>query len=72
MVTVFRSARRTGDHRSWSGAMTVSERAPYRRCCHVVTHGGLTPAALVNMRSSIAKIAFLPADIRTATQEREA
>ena len=31
-------------------------------------HGGLTPAALVNMRSPIAKIAFLPADARTATR----
>jgi hypothetical protein len=31
-------------------------------------HGGLTLAALVNMRSPIAKIAFLPADARTATR----
>jgi hypothetical protein len=34
----------------------------------VPNHGGLTPAALVNMRSSIAKIAFSSADIRTANK----
>jgi hypothetical protein len=31
------------------------------------THGGLTPAALVNLRSCIAKIVFSPANVRTAT-----
>jgi hypothetical protein len=36
--------------------------------CASSSHGGLTPAALVNMRSPIAKIAFLPADARTATR----
>jgi hypothetical protein len=42
------------------------------RCRALPNHGELTPAAPVNMRSSIAKIAFSSADIRTATQERGA
>jgi hypothetical protein len=36
------------------------------------THGGLTPAALVNVRSRIAKIVFSPGNVRTRTQERGA
>jgi hypothetical protein len=35
-------------------------------------HGGLTPAALVDVRSCIGKIVFSPANVRTATQERSA
>jgi hypothetical protein len=35
-------------------------------------HGGLTPAALADVRLCIAKIAISPADIRTPTQERGA
>jgi hypothetical protein len=33
----------------------------------ITHHGGLTPAALVNVRSCIAKIVFSPANVRTAT-----
>jgi hypothetical protein len=38
---------------------------PLRVGCHY--HGGLTPAALVNVRSCIEKIVFSPANFRTAT-----
>jgi hypothetical protein len=34
----------------------------------ITHHGGLTPAALVNLRSCIAKIVFSPANVRTATR----
>jgi len=42
------------------------------RNCNCVTHphGGLTPAALGNVRLCIAKIVVSPADVRTPTQER--
>jgi hypothetical protein len=33
-------------------------------------HGGLTPAAFVHVRLCIAKIVFMPADVRIAIQER--
>jgi hypothetical protein len=40
-----------------------------RRCrCVFRYHGGLTPAALVNARSCIAKIVFSPTNVRIATR----
>jgi hypothetical protein len=39
-----------------------------RRTCDLQTHGGLTPAALVHVRSCIAKIVFSPANVRSATR----
>jgi hypothetical protein len=44
-----------------------------RHCTGVSnSHGGLTPAALVDVRSCIGKIVFSPTDVRTAIQERGA
>jgi hypothetical protein len=63
----------SADERRAPGAVGVSR--PWKTSAiapALAIHGGLTPAALVNMRWSIAKIAFSPADIRTANQERGA
>jgi hypothetical protein len=50
-----------------SGGLTrvAGRKRPQLRCV-THTHGGLTPAALVNVRSCIAKIVFSPTNVRTA------
>jgi hypothetical protein len=44
----------------------------YRTTAGSRTHGGLTIAALENVRLCIAKIVFASADLRIASQERGA
>jgi hypothetical protein len=65
------NTRRAHARRSCSSVASSSNGgrfSPHR--VRFTDHGGLTPAALVDMRMYIAKIGFSSADIRTATEER--
>jgi hypothetical protein len=49
-----------------AGSRRSLDESVRNRSCVTHTHGGLTPAALGNVRSCIAKIVFSPANVRTA------
>jgi hypothetical protein len=69
-TTIAPTIRSGGRKPPWTLFHIRTRRAEVHCICRhrLQYHGGLTLAALVNMRSPIAKIAFLPADARTATR----